>query len=45
MPQGIVHQLEAIEVCQEYGERLPLTVGNDDGLAQSIVHQDPVGSR
>ena len=42
MPQRVVHQLEAIEIRQEYGERLPLAVGNDDGLAQSIVHQDPV---
>src|SRR5208283_2644887 len=39
MSKGVVHQLESIEIEQDHGKRLALTVGQRHALADAIIHQ------
>jgi hypothetical protein len=41
--EGIVDELEAIEIQEHDGELAPTPLGMSDGLAQAILHQGPVG--
>ena len=42
VPESVVHLLEAVHVHDQQGDRFPLPLRRQDGLAQPIVQQGPV---
>ena len=42
MAQGIVDELEAVEIADQQRKRAPVTVGMRDGLLQAVVQQDAI---